>query len=126
LHAPQADHAEEVLDVVHPARHQPAEGDGAKQKVARLANVDGSDAEGDHLASIFAALHDAVRSFRCQNVRSDLDPSGHCHMLCRQSADIAALPNYLEIPRADLVGHLFGGASAIRAGIRHPDNVAGW
>jgi len=37
--------------------------------------------------------------------------------------DIAALLNYLEIPRADLVGHSFGGASAIRAGIRHPDKV---
>jgi hypothetical protein len=28
--------------------------------------------------------------------------------------DIAALLNDLEIPRADLVGHSFGGASAIR------------
>src|SRR5580692_11027822 len=37
--------------------------------------------------------------------------------------DIAALLNYLEIPRADLVGHSFGGASANRAGIRHPDKV---
>lgn len=37
--------------------------------------------------------------------------------------DIAALLNYLEIPRAYLVGHSFGGASAIRAGIRHPDKV---
>ena len=37
--------------------------------------------------------------------------------------DIAALLNYLEIPRADLVGHSFGGASAIRAGIRHSDKV---
>ena len=37
--------------------------------------------------------------------------------------DIAALLNYLEIPRADLVGHSFGGASAIRVGIRHPDTV---
>ena len=37
--------------------------------------------------------------------------------------DIAALLTYLEIPRADLVGHSFGGASAIRAGIRHPDKV---
>jgi pimeloyl-ACP methyl ester carboxylesterase len=37
--------------------------------------------------------------------------------------DIAALLNYLEIPRADLVGHSFGGASAIRVGIRHPDKV---
>ena len=37
--------------------------------------------------------------------------------------DIAALLNYLEIPRADLVGNSFGGASAIRAGIRHPDKV---
>src|ERR1700693_525002 len=36
---------------------------------------------------------------------------------------IAALLNDLEIPRADLVGHSFGGASAIRAGIRHPDKV---
>ena len=37
--------------------------------------------------------------------------------------DIAALLNYLEIPRADLVGHSFGGASPIRVGIRHPDKV---
>ena len=37
--------------------------------------------------------------------------------------DIAALLNYLEIPRADLVGHSFGGASAIRVGIRYPDKV---
>ena len=37
--------------------------------------------------------------------------------------NIAALLNDLEIPRADLVGHSFGGASAIRAGIRHPDKV---
>ena len=37
--------------------------------------------------------------------------------------DIAALLDYLEIPRADLAGYSFGGASAIRASIRHPDNV---
>jgi len=37
--------------------------------------------------------------------------------------DLAALLNDLEIPRADLVGYSFGGASAIRAGIRHPDKV---
>jgi pimeloyl-ACP methyl ester carboxylesterase len=37
--------------------------------------------------------------------------------------DIAALLNYLEIPRADLVDHSFGGASPISAGIRHPDKV---
>ncbi len=37
--------------------------------------------------------------------------------------DIAALLDYLKIPTADLVGHSFGGASAIRAAIQHPDNV---
>ena len=37
--------------------------------------------------------------------------------------DIAALLDSLEIPRADLVGHSFGGASAIRAAIQHPDHV---
>src|SRR5712692_9735343 len=37
--------------------------------------------------------------------------------------DIAALLDYLKIPKADLVGHSFGGASAIRMAIQHPDNV---
>src|SRR6266403_4099669 len=31
--------------------------------------------------------------------------------------DIAALLDHLEIPKADLVGHSFAGASAIRAGL---------
>jgi pimeloyl-ACP methyl ester carboxylesterase len=37
--------------------------------------------------------------------------------------DIAALLGHLKIPKADLVGHSFGGASAIRAAIQHPDKV---
>ena len=37
--------------------------------------------------------------------------------------DIAALLNHLRIPKADLVGHSFGGAIAIRAAIQHPDKV---
>jgi pimeloyl-ACP methyl ester carboxylesterase len=37
--------------------------------------------------------------------------------------DIAALLDHLKIPKADLVGHSFGGASAIRAAIQHPDHV---
>jgi pimeloyl-ACP methyl ester carboxylesterase len=37
--------------------------------------------------------------------------------------DIAALLDYLKTPKADLVGHSFGGASAIRAAIQHPDHV---
>ena len=37
--------------------------------------------------------------------------------------DIAALLDHLKIPKADLVGHSFGGASAIRAAIQHPDKV---
>lgn len=37
--------------------------------------------------------------------------------------DIAALLDHLRIPKADLVGHSFGGASAIRAAIQHPDKV---
>jgi len=37
--------------------------------------------------------------------------------------DIAALLDSLKIPQADLVGHSFGGASAIRAAIQHPDHV---
>jgi pimeloyl-ACP methyl ester carboxylesterase len=37
--------------------------------------------------------------------------------------DIAALLSYLKITKADFVGHSFGGASAIRGAIRHPDKV---
>jgi pimeloyl-ACP methyl ester carboxylesterase len=37
--------------------------------------------------------------------------------------DIAALLDALKIPKADLVGHSFGGASAIRAAIQHPQKV---
>src|SRR3954465_11789338 len=35
--------------------------------------------------------------------------------LATMGNDIAALLDYLRIPKADLVGHSFGGASAIRA-----------
>jgi len=37
--------------------------------------------------------------------------------------DIAALLDRLEIASADVVGHSFGGATAIRAAIQHPDKV---
>jgi len=37
--------------------------------------------------------------------------------------DIAALLDQLHIPKADLVGHSFGGACALRAAIQHPDKV---
>jgi pimeloyl-ACP methyl ester carboxylesterase len=37
--------------------------------------------------------------------------------------DIAALLGYLKIPKADLVGHSFGAASALRAAIQHPGKV---
>jgi pimeloyl-ACP methyl ester carboxylesterase len=37
--------------------------------------------------------------------------------------DIAALLDHLKIPKADLVGHSFGGAIAIRAAIQHLDKV---
>jgi pimeloyl-ACP methyl ester carboxylesterase len=37
--------------------------------------------------------------------------------------DTAALLDHLEIPKADLVGNSFGGASAIRATIQHPEKV---
>ena len=37
--------------------------------------------------------------------------------------DIAALLDHLEIPKADLAGYSFGGASAIRAAIQHPEKV---
>jgi pimeloyl-ACP methyl ester carboxylesterase len=37
--------------------------------------------------------------------------------------DIAVLLDHLKIPKADLVGHSFGGASAIRTAIRYPDKV---
>jgi pimeloyl-ACP methyl ester carboxylesterase len=37
--------------------------------------------------------------------------------------DIAVLLDHLEIPKADLVGHSFGGAGAIRAAIQQPETV---
>ena len=37
--------------------------------------------------------------------------------------EIAPLLEYLKIPKADLVGNSFGGASAIRAAIQHPEKV---
>ncbi|HEY6193894.1 MAG TPA: alpha/beta hydrolase [Candidatus Eisenbacteria bacterium] len=37
--------------------------------------------------------------------------------------DIAALLDHLGIPKADVVGHSFGGAVAIRAAIQHPDRA---
>ena len=37
--------------------------------------------------------------------------------------DITALLDQLKIPKADLVGHSFGGASALRAAIQHRDKV---
>jgi pimeloyl-ACP methyl ester carboxylesterase len=37
--------------------------------------------------------------------------------------DIAALLDHLKIPKADLAGHSFGGACAIRAAIQHPGRV---
>lgn len=37
--------------------------------------------------------------------------------------DIAALLEDLQIPSADLVGHSFGGASALRAAIQHREKV---
>ena len=37
--------------------------------------------------------------------------------------DIPALLDSLNVPRADLVGHSFGAACAIRAAIQHPDRV---
>ena len=37
--------------------------------------------------------------------------------------DVAALLDVLAVPKADLVGHSFGGASAIRTAIQHPGRV---
>lgn len=37
--------------------------------------------------------------------------------------DVAALLNYLDIPRADLIGYSMGGAVAMQCAIRHPDRV---
>ena len=37
--------------------------------------------------------------------------------------DVAALLNYLAIPRADLIGYSMGGEVAMQCAIRHPDKV---
>jgi pimeloyl-ACP methyl ester carboxylesterase len=41
--------------------------------------------------------------------------------LATMGDDIAAPLDVLAVPKADLVGHSFGGASAIRTAIQHPD-----
>jgi pimeloyl-ACP methyl ester carboxylesterase len=43
--------------------------------------------------------------------------------LVTMGGDIAALLDVLAVPKADLVSHSFGGASAIRGAIQHPDRV---
>ena len=43
--------------------------------------------------------------------------------LATMGDDIAALLEHLEISKADLVGYSFGGATALRAAIQHPDAV---
>src|SRR5579871_3730089 len=37
--------------------------------------------------------------------------------------DLAALQDYLKLPKVDLAGYSLGGASAIRAAIQHPEKV---
>src|SRR5580698_9049307 len=37
--------------------------------------------------------------------------------------DVAALLNYLKIPRTDLIGYSMGGEVAMQCAIRHPDKV---
>src|SRR5580765_6296330 len=37
--------------------------------------------------------------------------------------DVAALLNYLKIPRADVLGYSMGGSVAMQCAIRHPDKV---
>ena len=37
--------------------------------------------------------------------------------------DVVALLDHLGIPKADVAGHSFGGACAIRAAVQHPDRV---
>src|SRR5262249_25027712 len=39
------------------------------------------------------------------------------------SDDVAALLDYLKIPRADLIGYSMGGAVTMECAIRHPDKV---
>jgi pimeloyl-ACP methyl ester carboxylesterase len=41
----------------------------------------------------------------------------------QMGGDIAALLDHLNISHADLIGHSFGGPSAIRPAIQHPDKV---
>lgn len=37
--------------------------------------------------------------------------------------DVAALLEYLKVPRADLIGYSMGGGVALRVAVRHPDKV---
>jgi pimeloyl-ACP methyl ester carboxylesterase len=64
-----------------------------------------------------------------QVIAVELQGHGHTEDTDRPMAfetmgdDIAALLDQLGIPKADVVGHSFGGAVAIRAAIQHPDKV---
>ena len=68
-HAPETNHAEEVLDVV-----LPVDGSDAKRKVVLLANACGSGAKDDRPASASGGHRDAARSTRCHSAQPSLDP----------------------------------------------------
>lgn len=53
---------------------------------------------------------------RTADIPRDLSSANHAD-------DIAALLEYLEIPRADLIGYSMGGGVAMHVAVRHPDQV---
>jgi len=70
--------------VVLAADHQPATMmKRLKSRFTRQRRSSG--AKSDHLASASGVLRDAVQSSRCHSAQPGLDPSGHCHTLCRRS-----------------------------------------
>src|SRR5207249_3034301 len=83
LHTPQADHTEEVLDVVLPANHEPTKMMEPSEKSFHTP----TSAVATKRTAVLGRCpaHSAMRSDHLNAVALEYDPIGRCHRLCRRS-----------------------------------------